>query len=106
MWFSKTILPAIRDEADRRAAEPLSPVYRHLGLYAYRLDALEAFEATPPTPYEVCEGLEQLRFLEMGLDILTIEAAPMRHAMSGIDTHEDVALAEALIAQLGDPHVP
>lgn len=104
-WFSKTILPAIRDEADRRAAEPLSPVWRHLGLYAYQLDALEAFEATPPTPYEVSEGLEQLRFLEMGLDILTIEAAPMRHAMSGIDTPEDIALAESLIARIGDPHV-
>ncbi len=105
VWFSKTILPAIRDEADRRKAEPLSPVYRHLGLYAYRLDALEAFEATPPTPYEISEGLEQLRFLEMGLDILTIETAPMRHAMSGIDTAEDIALAEALIARIGDPHV-
>ncbi len=105
LWFSKTILPAIRDEAERRATGPLSPVYRHLGLYAYRLEALEAFEATPPTPYETLEGLEQLRFLEMGLDILTIETAPMRHAMSGIDTHEDVALAEALIARIGDPHV-
>lgn len=103
-WFSKTILPAIRGEAARRSAEALSPVWRHLGLYAYRLDALHAFEATPPTPYEIVEGLEQLRFLEMGFDVHTIEAAPMRHAMSGIDTAEDVALAESLIARIGDPH--
>ncbi len=104
LWFSKAIIPAIRDEAALRAAGPLSPVFRHLGLYAYRLDALERFEATVPTPYEQLEGLEQLRFLEMGLDIQTVEAAPPAHAMSGIDTAEDVALAEALIRRLGDPY--
>lgn len=104
LWFSKTILPAIRDEHALRSASPLSPVFRHLGLYAYKLDALAAFEATPPTPYELLEGLEQLRFLEMGLAIQTIEVAPPSHAMSGIDTPDDVKLAEALIARLGDPH--
>lgn len=103
LWFSKTILPALRDEAGLRAGDASSPVYRHLGLYAYRLDALERFEATPPTPYEQLEGLEQLRFLETGMTIQTIEAAPPRHAMSGIDTAADVALAEALIARWGDP---
>ncbi len=105
LWFSKTILPAIRDEAALRADAPLSPVWRHLGLYAYRLPALEAFERTPPSPYEVLEGLEQLRFLEMGLDILTVEVAPGPYEMSGIDTPADVALAESLIARAGDPHV-
>jgi 3-deoxy-manno-octulosonate cytidylyltransferase (CMP-KDO synthetase) len=106
LWFSKTILPAIRDEAGARAADALSPVYRHLGLYAYRLDALERFEATPPAPYEVLEGLEQLRFLEMGLVIQTVEVDPPIHAMSGIDTQADVALAESLIARWGDPYQP
>lgn len=104
LWFSKAIIPAIRDEADRRQQDPVSPVFRHLGLYAYRLEALEKFERTPPSHYEVLEGLEQLRFLEMGLDIHTVEVAPPSHSMSGIDTIEDVALAEALIARLGDPH--
>ena len=102
-WFSKTIIPAIRNEAALRAVGPMSPVYRHLGLYAYRLDALERFERTPPTPYEQAEGLEQLRFLEAGSDILTIAVDPPRYAISGIDTREDVALAERLIADLGDP---
>jgi len=103
LWFSKTILPAIRDEGRLRAESPLSPVYRHLGLYAYRLDALERFEATPPSPYEQLEGLEQLRFLEMGLAIQTVEVDPPLHAMSGIDTQADVVLAESLIARWGDP---
>lgn len=104
LWFSKVILPAIRDEARLRAEEPLSPVYRHLGLYAYRLEALARFEATPPTPYEQWEGLEQLRLIETGLTIRTMEVAPPLHAMSGIDTAADVALAEALIARWGDPY--
>jgi len=103
LWFSKAILPAIRDEDRQRAAGPLSPAYRHLGLYAYRLDALERFEATPPSRYEQLEGLEQLRFLEMGLPIQTVEVDPPRHAMSGIDTPADIALAESLIARWGDP---
>jgi 3-deoxy-manno-octulosonate cytidylyltransferase (CMP-KDO synthetase) len=103
LWFSKTVLPAIREEAAMRADSPLSPVYRHLGLYAYRLEALERFEATPPTHYEQLEGLEQLRFLEMGLAVQTVEVMPPVHAMSGIDTPADLALAEALIARWGDP---
>jgi 3-deoxy-manno-octulosonate cytidylyltransferase (CMP-KDO synthetase) len=103
LWFSKTILPAMRHEARLREAGGLSPVFRHIGLYAYRLEALRLFEATPPTSYELLEGLEQLRFLETGQEILTIAVAPPRHAMSGIDTLEDVALAERLIAEFGEP---
>ena len=105
LWFSKAIIPALRDENMLRHNTGASPVYRHLGLYAYRLPALQAFAQTPPSPYEMLEGLEQLRFLEMGLDILTVEVASVAHAMSGIDTAEDVALAETLIARHGDPHV-
>jgi 3-deoxy-manno-octulosonate cytidylyltransferase (CMP-KDO synthetase) len=104
LWFSKAIIPAIRDEDALRDETPTSPVYRHLGLYAYRIDALADFEQTPPTPYERLEGLEQLRFLETGVSILTIEVDPPRYAMSGIDTQDDVALAEALIGELGDPY--
>lgn len=103
LWFSKAVIPAIRDEAALRGQDARSPVFRHLGLYAYRLAALERFEATPPTMYERLEGLEQLRFLEMGLAIRTIAVAPPLHAMSGIDTIEDVALAEELIRRFGDP---
>lgn len=104
LWFSKTILPVIRDEAQRRTREPLSPVFRHVGLYAYRLDALAAFESAAPSRYERLEGLEQLRLIELGIDIATIEVAPPAQAMSGIDTAADVALAEALIATHGDPY--
>jgi 3-deoxy-manno-octulosonate cytidylyltransferase (CMP-KDO synthetase) len=106
LWFSKAIIPAIRDEAQLRGVDAMSPIYRHIGLYAYRLHALERFERTPPSYYEQLEGLEQLRFLQLGLAIQTIEIAPPSHAMSGIDTPADVAMAEELIARLGDPYVP
>jgi 3-deoxy-manno-octulosonate cytidylyltransferase (CMP-KDO synthetase) len=102
LWFSKQILPAIRGEAALRAAEP-SPVWRHIGLYAYRLGALEAFEAAAPSEAERLEGLEQLRLLELGCTIDAVAVAPSRFDISGIDTAEDIARAEALIAQHGDP---
>ena len=103
LWFSKAIIPQIRGEAALRSREGHSPVYRHLGVYAYRAATLARFEAMPPSPYERIEGLEQLRFMENGIDIQTVEIAAPRHAMSGVDSPEDVLLAERLIAQLGDP---
>lgn len=105
LWFSKSILPAIRDEQKLRATMAKSPVLRHIGLYAYSLSALERFEAAPESLYETLEGLEQLRFFELGIPVQTIEIAPPRISMSGIDTPEDAGLAERMIAKFGDPFV-
>ena len=105
LWFSKTILPAIRDEERLREIGALSPVWRHIGLYGYRMAALEAFEAAPPSELERLEGLEQLRLIELGLTIAAVPVAPARFDISGIDTKSDIARAEALIAAHGDPHL-
>lgn len=105
LWFSKAIIPAIRDEAQVRERDLLSPVFRHIGLYAYTFAALQRFEETTPTCYERLEGLEQLRFLEVGDDILTVAADPSPHSMSGIDTAADVAMAERLITEHGEPRL-
>lgn len=102
LWFSKSILPALRNEESLRS-EQLSPVWQHLGLYAYTREALEWFISAPPGVYERLEGLEQLRFLENGWNIATVVVDPPRHAMSGIDTQADLELAEQAIARLGDP---
>ncbi|MBE5074536.1 3-deoxy-manno-octulosonate cytidylyltransferase [Erythrobacteraceae bacterium E2-1 Yellow Sea] len=102
LWFSKNIIPAIRDEAALRD-QPLSPVWQHMGLYGYRLAALEWFASAETGHYEALEGLEQLRFLENGRTITTIEVEPPIHGVSGIDSPEDVIAAEASIARLGDP---
>ena len=103
LWFSKAILPAMRDEDGLRAAGDLSPVLRHVGLYGYRLPALATFEAAAPTMLEQFEGLEQLRLLDLHLTIDAVEVAPARFDISGIDTEADIARAEALILQHGDP---
>lgn len=103
LWFSKAILPAIRGEDALRAASPLSPVLRHVGLYGYRLPALERFEAAASTELERLEGLEQLRLLDLHLTIDSVEVEPARFDISGIDTEADITRAEALIALHGDP---
>lgn len=103
LWFSKNIVPALREETALRRAGPLSPVWQHLGLYGYRMAALEWFAATAPSAYEQLEGLEQLRFLENRRTIATVAIDAPQHALSGIDTPTDLALAEAAIARLGDP---
>lgn len=103
LWFSKSIVPAIRDEAGLRRDAAHSPVWQHIGLYGYRRAALEWFANAPPGNYERIEGLEQLRFLESGRIITTVEVAAPTHSMSGIDTPADLALAEDAIARLGDP---
>lgn len=102
LWFSKTILPALRNEQKLRD-QPLSPVWQHLGLYAYTIEALEWFVSAPQGVYEALEGLEQLRFMESGWAIATVPVPVPEHALSGIDTPEDLALAEQAIARLGDP---
>jgi CMP-2-keto-3-deoxyoctulosonic acid synthetase len=103
VWFSKSILPAIRGEADLRKAQTLSPVWQHIGLYGYRMEALSWFASQPAGYYEKLEGLEQLRFLEAGRTIDTMAVTMPDHALSGIDTPEDLAMAEEAIARLGDP---
>lgn len=103
LWFSKTIIPTLRSEAKLREAGPLSPVWQHLGLYGYRMAALEWFADAAPGHYETLEGLEQLRFLEAGRTVATVAVDPPSHVMSGIDTPQDLALAEDTIARLGDP---
>ncbi|AMK18927.1 3-deoxy-manno-octulosonate cytidylyltransferase [Sphingobium sp. MI1205] len=103
LWFSKNIIPAIRGEEALRAHQPLSPVWRHVGLYGYTLDALRRFEAASSTALEDLEGLEQLRLLELGICITTVSVEPPRFDSSGIDTEADIQRVEAWIAEYGDP---
>lgn len=102
LWFSKSILPALRNE-ERLRAQPLSPVWQHLGLYGYAMPALAWFATAPAGTYETLEGLEQLRFLENGWAIQTVAVEVPAHVLSGIDTAEDLAKAEEAINRFGDP---
>lgn len=96
LWFSKNILPAIRKET--RDAE-FSPVFQHIGLYGFRYDVLKTFVSLPQGRYEQLEGLEQLRLLENKISIQTVTIdVDAGRAQAGIDSPEDIARAERLLA--------
>lgn len=98
IWFSKTILPAIRKEEKYRQESKLSPVFRHIGLYGYRYEKLKEYVALPETLYEKLEGLEQLRALENGFKMYCVKVDYQgRPAMTGVDSPEDIVRAEALL---------
>jgi 3-deoxy-manno-octulosonate cytidylyltransferase (CMP-KDO synthetase) len=94
LYFSRSPIPFQRDTPERAGASspPVfnsPPIYfQHLGLYAYRRDALLSFASLPPSSLEQCERLEQLRFLQAGGEIL-IDVVD--HAATGIDTPADYA---------------
>jgi len=100
LWFSKQIIPAIRNESQLRQASKNSPVYRHVGLYGYRTPILEKFVQLPEGRYETLEGLEQLRLLENDINIQTVlvdyKDLP---GMAGVDTPEDAKKTEQLLLQ-------
>ncbi|MCU0618562.1 MAG: 3-deoxy-manno-octulosonate cytidylyltransferase [Gemmatimonadaceae bacterium] len=91
LYFSRAPIPFLRDAADAAQQAPL--VRRHLGVYAYRADALRRWVALPPHPLELTERLEQLRPLAAGLAIGVADAPPPR--FGGIDTEADLVRANA-----------
>ncbi len=70
------------------------PIWRHVGIYGYRREALMRFCAAPPSPLEKREKLEQLRALEMGLQIWAsvIDEAPL-----SVDNPADLEAARKLV---------
>jgi 3-deoxy-manno-octulosonate cytidylyltransferase (CMP-KDO synthetase) len=71
------------------------PLYHHIGLYAWRRDALARFVALPPSPLERREKLEQLRALEAGM---RIDAQEVAVVPLGVDTPEDLDRARSILA--------
>lgn len=80
MYFSRSPIPYERNEGK-------SPVYAHIGLYAYKSDSLLKMTKMEQTPLEMSESLEQLRALENGMRIKTVVVG---YSPVGIDTEEDV----------------
>lgn len=72
------------------------PLYHHIGIYAYRRQALDRFVKMPPSPLEKREKLEQLRALESGMTIAVriVDTMPL-----GVDTPEDLERARHLLAK-------
>jgi 3-deoxy-manno-octulosonate cytidylyltransferase (CMP-KDO synthetase) len=98
LYFSRATIPWARDAfaADRAVLPQGLPLYRHYGLYAYRVGFLRAYPALAPAPVERFEALEQLRALWHGyrivVEVTTGTPAP------GVDTPQDLERVRALYA--------
>lgn len=84
LYFSRAAIPYDRDPASAVPAQ----ARRHIGLYAYRVEALRRFVAAKPAPIEQLERLEQLRALAIGLRVQVSDASELPPA--GVDTADDL----------------
>ncbi len=94
LYFSRSAIPFDRD---RTAAVRY---FKHLGFYAYTPQALESFCQWPESELERSERLEQLRFLDHGVDIY---AAETPFDTVGVDTEEDVLRVEQILRAQAHP---
>ena len=97
LYFSRATIPWARDAfaADPATLPAALPIYRHMGIYAYRAGFLKAFPALPQAPIERFEALEQLRALWHGHRIAVLVSAAT--AAPGVDTPADLALVRSLL---------
>ena len=98
LYFSRSIIPYQRN-AEKKDWLAGHTYYKHIGLYAYRADALKEITSLPQSSLEVAESLEQLRWLENGY---TIKVGISQVETIGIDTPEDLEKAEAFLKERED----
>ena len=96
MYFSRAPIPYARDAFAKDLDVPAdAPVYRHVGIYAYRASFLQAYSKLAPAAIEQCEALEQLRALWHGYKI---SVAITKHApAAGVDTQQDLDLVRNIV---------
>ena len=98
IYFSKEVVPYT---GKTFADTDETPVFHHVGAYAYRPDALAAYGQWSEGPLERLEGLEQLRFLENGHPILCVEVEARGRQFWELNNPEDVPRIEAMMAEMG-----
>jgi len=98
LYFSKEVIPFTPKTYSNTAD---TPVFHHVGVYAYRPDALAAYPGWNPGPLEQLEGLEQLRFLENGHSVLCINVEPRDRQFWELNNPEDVPKLEAMMRDMG-----
>ena len=98
LYFSKEVIPFTgRVYAD----EDATPVFHHVGVYAYRPTALAAYPSWPVGPLEMLEGLEQLRFMENGRTVSCVEVQARGRQFWELNNPEDVPRIEEMMRQMG-----
>jgi 3-deoxy-manno-octulosonate cytidylyltransferase (CMP-KDO synthetase) len=98
LYFSKEVVPYTPPPTRRRTQ---TPVYHHVGVYAYRPWALHAYPDWPLGDLERLEGLEQLRFLEAGHKVLCVEVEARGAKFWELNNPEDIPRIEAMMAEMG-----
>jgi 3-deoxy-manno-octulosonate cytidylyltransferase (CMP-KDO synthetase) len=98
LYFSKEVIPYT---AGQTLIEGRVPVFHHVGLYAYRRAALAAYPGWEQGPLERLEGLEQLRFLENGHPVRTVEVSAPGAAFWELNNPSDVPLIEGYLKRMG-----
>ena len=98
LYFSKRIIPFLPTS---EGSEEFVPVHLHLGLYAYRPDALRLYTQAGPSELEALEALEQLRFLDLGLPVSVVQLDPLSWDSIELNNPSDVAHIERVLAERG-----
>ncbi|MEO0932023.1 MAG: 3-deoxy-manno-octulosonate cytidylyltransferase, partial [Pseudomonadota bacterium] len=100
LYFSKEVIPFTGQtfvDGDE------TPVFHHVGVYAYRSAALAAYAGWPAGSLETLEGLEQLRFLERDIPLLCVEVDAKGRQFWELNNPEDVPKIEAMLVEMGLP---
>lgn len=100
LYFSKEVIPYTDKSFDDHET---TPVFHHVGLYAYRPSALADYVTWPVGPLETLEGLEQLRFLENGRHVLCVEVDGKGRQFWELNNPEDVPRIESMLDEMGHP---
>lgn len=97
LYFSRAVIPVVRDERDRKRWIFQTPIYDQIGIYAYRRDFLLRFTQLPPSPLEQAEKLEQLRALENGyrIKLAIVDFKPIC-----VDLPEHIQLVENKLGEM------
>lgn len=98
LYFSKEVIPYTGKPF---AETDQTPVFHHVGVYAYRPSALAAYPDWPLGPLEQLEGLEQLRFMENGRSVLCVEVEARGREFWELNNPEDVPKIESMMAKMG-----
>lgn len=98
LYFSKQIIPFLPDEA---LHDDFVPVHVHLGMYAYRPWALARYSSATPSELEQLEGLEQLRFLDLGLRVSVVALDPLGWDPIELNNPTDVGAIERVLIERG-----
>jgi 3-deoxy-manno-octulosonate cytidylyltransferase (CMP-KDO synthetase) len=95
LYFSKEVIPFCAH--DFKDSDP-TPVFHHVGLYAYRTGGLRDYPRWPMGQLEALEALEQLRFLEQGRRVHCVQVAANSRQFWEVNNPEDIPIVEAMIS--------